>query len=336
MLKLALKSLLFIAPFVILLTLERALPTQVWTFRVWEAAVNPSGKMQGPFLSNRHIEKVETGDRRLPNGPSKKVEWFTDKYGYRNRPPLSETYDVVTIGDSNFVGSFLDQKDMFAETLGRECRCSVYNHSYQGPRDFKEFLRQRRFKSSPPKLVVYDIRGFDMYDPKGWHGVLPDESAPAEEDGTTISDSEIEALIWDAQGSKQPARNWLRARLKIAVLALPSSNLAPRTVSKTNEELASEHGDELGEILAAYKHRLEKRGTRFVVFLIDSDASTEKAIRPYIEKAGVDLLALPNVPERASYFQEADSHWTVEGVRAAAKVTASYVAKRKILESPAR
>jgi hypothetical protein len=331
--KLILKSVLFMAPFAVLAALELyVLPTEFWTFRVWEAATNGiGGPPKGPFIPNLHIEKRETGDHRLPNGPTKQVEWFTDKFGYRNRPPLRERYDVVTIGDSNFAGSFLDQKDTFAETLERECRCTVYNHAYQGPVDFRNYLRQVRFDRFPPKLIVYDIRSFDLYDPAGWHGPLPD--LPADEDGTTLSNSEIEALQPESRYRKQAGLNWMRARLEIAVRGLPSSTLGPRGRSKLNSELAAERGAELAAILASYQSRLQRHGTRFVVFFLEPDPELEDLLKPYFEQAGVDLLSLPRVADpRSAYFQAADSHWTEEGVRAAASVVSSYISKQRIVE----
>lgn len=335
--KLILKSILFVAPFAVFAVLEfYVLPVDFWTFRVWEAATNGiGGPVKGPFIPKMHIEKLETGDRRLPNGPTKQVEWFTDKYGYRNRPPLRERYDVVTIGDSNFAGSFLDQKDTFAETLERECRCSVYNHAYQGPGDFRNYLRQIRFDRFPPKLVVYDIRSFDLYDPAGWHGPLPD--LPADEDGTTLSSSEIDVLNRKVQYKKQPGLNWMRARLGIAVRGSPSSTLAPRGRSKLNSELASEHGAELAAILASYQSRLQQHGTRFVVFYLESDPELENLLRPYFEQAGVDLVSFARVADpRNAYFQAADSHWSEQGVRAAASVVAAYISKQNIVAQTPR
>jgi len=269
--KLILKSILFMAPFAVFAVVEwYVLPVGFWTFRVWEAAGNGiGGPLKGPFIPKMHIEKLETGDRRLPDGPTKQVEWFTDKFGYRNRPPLRERYDVVTIGDSNFVGTFLDQKDTFAETLERECRCTVYNHAYQGPVDFRNYLRQARFDKFPPKLVVYDIRSFDLYNPPGWHEPLQD--LPADEDGTTLSSSEIEVLQRKSRYKTQAALNWMRARLGIAIRRLPFSTLGPRGRSKLNSEMASEHGAELAAILSSYQSRLQEHGTRFVVFYLEPD-----------------------------------------------------------------
>jgi hypothetical protein len=57
-------------------------------------------------------------------------------------------------------------------------------------------------------------------------------------------------------------------------------------------------------------------------------------IRPIIERAGVDFLTFPRVPDlNEAYFQEADSHWREDGVNAAVSVVAAYIRDKKILES---
>jgi hypothetical protein len=98
-------------------------------------------------------------------------------------------------------------------------------------------------------------------------------------------------------------------------------------------QLASEHGAELAAILASYKSRLQQHGTRFVVFFLEPDPELEDLLRPHFEQAGVDLLSFPRVADpRRAYFQAADSHWTEQGVRAAASVVSSYISKQRIVE----
>ena len=83
------KFALLAAPFVALIAIELfVLPVDFFTFRVWEAVtiqyVRPA---EGIFYPRMHVVKDEHADRlgfRDPN--PRKVEWFTDQYGFRNRP----------------------------------------------------------------------------------------------------------------------------------------------------------------------------------------------------------------------------------------------------------
>jgi alginate O-acetyltransferase complex protein AlgJ len=326
-------SILFAAPFLLFLGIELfVLPIDAFTFRVWEAATISGNFLKGAFLPFLHIEKIESGDRRLPNGPTKRVEWFTDGFGYRNRLRPIARFDVVAIGDSNIVGTFLDQPNTFAETLERSCGCTVYNHAYSGPGDFLNYLRQERFAKFPPKLVFYDFRDYDLYD-EARFPPIPD--LPADQ-GNISSEPQwkTEMAILGVRYNKHTALNWAKARLHLAITRFPYSNLAPRAKLKSATELIEENGDKFAGVMADYKKYLEARGSHFVVFVIDTDYKLADRIRPLLERAGVDVLTFPRVADpRAAYFQDWDSHWREEGVAAAASVVAAYIRDKKILES---
>jgi hypothetical protein len=148
-------------PFLVLLLLEvLVLPIDFFTFRVWEAALaTPPYRYPSPFYPNLHIKKnKEFGDRYRAGDPSmvqaKPVEWFTDAYGWRNRRQVEtqERYDVVVLGDSNIVGSFLDQKDTLSEVLSARANKAVY--SYAGPSAGLYFSDPRMAKKSGDLLVI--------------------------------------------------------------------------------------------------------------------------------------------------------------------------------------
>ena len=119
--KLVIRGVLLSCPFVLLMVLELfILPIDFFTFRIWESLLATPYRYPGVFYPNMHVIKEhEYGDRYRILAPqdnkSKKVEWWTDSYGYRNRPELAKLnkYDAVILGDSNIVGSSLDQKILF-------------------------------------------------------------------------------------------------------------------------------------------------------------------------------------------------------------------------------
>ena len=125
-------------PFLALQLIELfVLPIDFFTFRVWEAALATPYRYPGAFYPELHVRKVrEYGDYYRIEGEqfkkqSKAVEWFTDRNGMRNRPEVEqcEKYDIVVLGDSNIVGSFLDQKDMLTEVLSARSGKTAYSYS---------------------------------------------------------------------------------------------------------------------------------------------------------------------------------------------------------------
>src|SRR5258706_14712801 len=123
--RLSLQAALLVLPFLGTLFLELfVLPVDLFTFRVWEAALATPYRYPGAFYPDLHVKKLkEYGDHYREGDPNKvrakAVEWHIDGYGWRNRPEIErrKNYDVVVLGDSNIVGSFLDQHDTLTEAL---------------------------------------------------------------------------------------------------------------------------------------------------------------------------------------------------------------------------
>jgi len=159
------KCALLLLPFPILQLAELfVFPIDLFTFRVWEAALAEPYNYPGPFYPNLYVKKDrEFGDRyRLGGanmGEKKSVEWYIDTYGWRNRPEIekSDQYDIVVLGDSNIVGSFLDQKDTLSETLSSRERLIAYSYSF-GSRHVTPFFSDPRIKVKAPKLVVSESK----------------------------------------------------------------------------------------------------------------------------------------------------------------------------------
>lgn len=163
--RVVLRGALLLLPFPLLLFAELfALPIDFFTFRVWEAALTTIYRYPGVFYPNLHVKKAkEYGDHYRLGDPSqvqaKPVEWFTDAYGYRNRPEIEqrEKYDAVVLGDSNIVGSFLDQKDTLTEVMGTRSGRTVYSYSV-GSDHISLFFSDPRFAQKSPSLLVVESK----------------------------------------------------------------------------------------------------------------------------------------------------------------------------------
>lgn len=159
--KFLIKLLIFSLPFIIFASYIAyeilILPIDHFTFRAWEAlkVYKNTSILSGPFYPNTYLKKQELGDLSgLTKYPViKDVEWFTDKYGYRNKADSDETYDIVVIGDSAIAGSSLTQSDMFTEKLGEKLKVNTYAFA---PSNFNKFLEDKRFIEHPPDLVIVE------------------------------------------------------------------------------------------------------------------------------------------------------------------------------------
>jgi hypothetical protein len=161
---LILRAAALLSPIIALQILEIfILPPDYFTFRVWEAAVSPYDRFPGGFYPNLNIyREKEYGDRYRSGGgyvQYKTVHWVTDPRGWRNRSDVygARIYDVVTLGDSNIVGSFMDQRDTLAETMSRKSGLNVYNYS-DGYKHIKYYFSDKRMSEKGTKLVVIESK----------------------------------------------------------------------------------------------------------------------------------------------------------------------------------
>lgn len=163
--RVVLKGGLLLLPFLILQFLELfVLPIDFFTFRVWEAALAEPYRYPGAYYPNLYVRKRNEYGDQYRSGDSakvqaKEVEWFIDAYGFRNRPEIErqEKYNVVIIGDSNIVGSFLDQKDTISEAL--QTRSGVVPYSYSiGHDKIGLFFSDPRMREKSTKLLVVETK----------------------------------------------------------------------------------------------------------------------------------------------------------------------------------
>lgn len=154
------------------------LPVQSFTFRQWEALMSENGNnIQYAFFPNAQIAMWEYGDqfRYRTRIPPRLTRWFTDSMGYRNREHyhMGDKYCFVAIGDSNVIGSSLDQSEMLSEVLQRKSACLAYNAA--APNATQRFFAREEFRANPPQFVVlqsiaghfYSDHAFAMFDSSG-------------------------------------------------------------------------------------------------------------------------------------------------------------------------
>jgi alginate O-acetyltransferase complex protein AlgJ len=154
--RLVIQALIFTLPFAAVLAVEVfLLPIDAFTFRHWEAMDNgsPHKLFEGPFYPSVHLEAEEHGAEgyRTSLGGSRFTVAETDRHGFRYSPSSFERFDVVIIGDSNTVGSYLDQSETLSRLLEECLGTGVYPFARAG---IKEFYRSERFRKSPPKVVL--------------------------------------------------------------------------------------------------------------------------------------------------------------------------------------
>ncbi len=269
------KFLILGAPFVIAVAIELfLLPIDYFTFRVWEsllfhsAAVHP---VPGGFYPNMHVVKSEKSDQlgfRDPN--SKLVEWYTDEFGFRNRPEFARhsRFDIVIIGDSNIVGSYLDQKDTIAEVLARKCRCLTYSY---GGGSKKSFFSDPRFRANPPRAIVAEARPGELYRKdvvELYYGDV--DSLTSQEMPTSVLSVRLAILI--DRALKANMLEFVRSRLGVQ-RKLENNNKVPE-LSLTERTVFTEH------IVSTMSDETRRRGGGFVFFLIpDPDRSLDESVR---------------------------------------------------------
>lgn len=222
------KGLLLLLPFAVLIVLELfVLPLDFFTFRVWEAASSMITRYPGAFYPDLHITKAqEYGDRYREGGAartqSKPVTWYTDHYGWRNRPEVEQQprYDVVVLGDSNIVGSFLDQRDTLTEVMSARGNVTAYSYSIGSDHVSLFFSDPRMVQKSPKLLVVeskvgnWDRNNSYLYNfrqrPDGTLDLI-DRSTEMDIYYDPKRDRTLARL--ESQWAKQPLWHWLKATL---------------------------------------------------------------------------------------------------------------------------
>jgi len=310
------------------------LPIDYFTFRFWEAlATNKVYLLPGPFYPNFYLEKYSAGDHVF-RGPRKKLVRFqSDEYGQRNPPDTKETYEIVIVGDSNIVGSHIDEPDTIRARLESRCNCRVYAYGSGLPGNILSFLADERFVKHPPPYVVFEFRTGDVeqgdlpvYRPCG-ASAFPNRTLAARLCDsvdtkllhvlTALGLQQHEAiLIYLDRLYKQPAYHFLHSQLRLTAtihLAGPAFPFEPARIERSMEALRS------------YRAALHERGSKLILFAMPKYIDNKRSFSPWLSQAreeSFDVISIDpsSVPPEilSSWWMKEDSHWREQSIEFAA------------------
>ncbi len=330
------------------------LPMNFFTFRIWETiSVNSMRVMSGPFYPNVHMQMEEEGELapRTPFAQKRKVEWYTDPYGYRNRDTEN---DVLLIGDSNITGAKLSQEETLAEVLEQQLGRNVYSFA---PATMNRFLATDRFQENPPKLVI--VSSIERRVPE----------LPAV--GENGIGSRIRNFTGNLIGSSSFLTSAAVAADRISKLALYRRTLAEidRAAGNrqyisyndeffmegelANRDFSEEELDRIADVLEGYRDVLHARGIHFVFLPIPNKENIYHNLLPNrkeatflpqllrrLEERGVAYVDLQ--PTFKELYQEQqvqlypvdDAHWNEVAVQVAAQLLTRHSTVAQLQASP--
>lgn len=334
--RVSLKLLLLLIPLLLLQAAElMVLPPDVFAFRFWEAMITRQVYLlPGPFYPNRRLDKWTTGDQ-TPRGPRTKfVHFQSDEFGQRNPPNQGWQYDIVVIGDSNVVGSHVDESDTIRAALARRCNCGVYAYGPYLPFNILSFLSDQRFDVHPPKWVVMEFRPGDV-EQRNLPVFRPCQPSPYP-DGSMASrlcslrnappgtEPLLRVLAWLGLGGrteflvlvdrlmKQSGYHYLQARLRLVSGTKPT----PARHDATSVDVA--HAI---EAFRSYEVALARRGARLLLFSMHNQKVGPASVSPWLadlRRAGFDVVSIDATTTPADLFSrwwfDIDSHWREESI----------------------
>ena len=327
-------------PFIVWPLLEATvLPIDTFTFRIWEAiCVNKVRIMSGPFYPNQHMVMEEEGELapHTAFATKRKVEWFTDAYGYRNRDTKC---DVLLIGDSNITGSKLSQEETLAEVLERQINKDVYAFA---PATMNRFLATDRFiKDAPEVVIVSSIeRRIPELPAVGANGL---DSRIRNYTGNLINSSSVltYAAITADRISKLGLYNRTLANLnrkfgKKDYVSYNNEFFIEGEIA--NRDFSEEEIQQMADVLEGYKLAVEERGIRFMFMPIPNKENIYYKLLPSqkkpdflprlvaeLHKRDVDVINIQDTFEQlyqqknVPLFPVDDAHWNEIAVKVASE-----------------
>ncbi len=318
------------------------IPLDFYAFRVHEILDDQRQYLfeRGPYYPDQHAQKMEEGDigRHTPYAVKKHAEWHTDTYGYRNRS--GEPTEVVLVGRSEASGLSLSQEDTLAEALQRKLGTSVYSYA---PKDFAEFLKEKRFEKTPPKVVILTMTEREFHtliSLKEWASAAP----RAKRSWLSHLPPPVQ-IYWDKTQKKPLITHYLLKSL------LYEYYKAPEAVDKSNNMLFflyalykitgyQSNPALMGTVvrnLKEYQSEADKRGTQLIFVPVPTkeniywdripDAAKKEFERPVFTSQLIAKLREQRIPvvELEPLFVEAkdrgevlyqldDTHWNPRGV----------------------
>jgi hypothetical protein len=293
---------------------------------------DPSGMIPAPaFLVNTHVKMHERGVLN-PGANVKLTEWFTDAWGYRNRPRTDTPtpWDIVFIGDSHMAGDYLDQKDTLPETVEAMSGLTSYNHGMQGVRDMVRFLWDKRFLENPPRWVVYETNEHLLFEActTGKELLrLPNDLGTRD---FRVPDEEIFRSNLTARWKKHMLLNWVLARLQTSAAIHPHSP-SGQNYEKIVDELWTQCRHNISKTAASineYRKAVEARNSKFIFLMVSRGGhpGMVEMIRDAVQPYGMRFVTLPNRNNNMmQFFHTEDTHWNERGVKATAKLLLSVI-----------
>ncbi len=343
------RLLLVALPLAALLVVEALLPIDAFTFRAWEAlevrsrlvdtrAVRlfPWTTLPGPFLPDARLALVEQGDlgHHTPLAQHRFVSWVTDAWGYRASPAGADP-ELVLVGDSEVVGTGLDQDETIAEVLRTGHGLGAYPYA---PSNLAAFFADRRFSERPPRFLVVECVERQVLEDYRVLPVLRPKPRPVR----LVESAPLRAFetAWNRL-SRLAALGYLRARI----------NGRPPPVARGDllfyrglEDAAAPDPARVGaaaDTLAQLSAQARARGMRFAVLVVPDKETIYAdlfgaarppllaALRRELEARGVEAIDLegPFLAARARgeppYLGD-DTHWSASGVRVAGALVAAW------------
>ena len=309
------------------------LPVDRFTFRFWEALlVQKIHLLPGPFYPNIDLEKYSAGDKVRQAPGTKRVRFHSDEFGQRNPASPDDAYDIVFVGDSNIVGSHVDEPDTIRAVLEKDCHCRVYVYGDGLPDNITGFLEDERFRRNPPATVIFEFRPGDFE-----QGRLPvyetckgsqyanralvarscdslDSPLLHVLDAAGLSGKPA-ALVYTDRFFKQPAYHYLHSRLGLSITpdagVTPAINLDEARLGKSAKALRS------------YRAAVEMRGSTFALFVMPRYTTGARRGLPApwlsaLRDDGFHVVSIDSsttpVDILSSWWMKDDSHWREESI----------------------
>jgi hypothetical protein len=344
------RLLLVTLPLAALLVVETLLPNDAFTFRAWEAlevrdrlvdtrAVRlfPYTTLPGPFLPDTRLSLVEEGDlgHHTPLAQQRFVSWVTDAWGYRASPADADP-ELVLVGDSEVVGTGLDQGETIAEVLRTGHGVGAYPYA---PSNLAAFFADRRFGERPPRWLVVECVERQVLEDFQVMPALRPKPRPVQ----LVESAPLRAFetAWNRL-NRMAALGYLRARINGRPPPLARADLL---FLRGLDGVAAPDPTRIraaAETLAALAARARAKGMRFAVLVVPDKETIYAdlfpgarrptllaALRRELQERGVEAIDLegPFLAARARgdqpYLRD-DTHWSAAGVSLAGELVAAW------------
>ena len=337
-----LRDVLLFVLFCAAINLVNFLPTELFTFRNWEALTYQRRLgffSYGAFYRDQSTRRSEYGDLAHHSSLALRKEeiiWRTDRLGNRN-DEFVQTPDIVLVGDSDLTGSGVSQENTLVNLINQDGRYRAYSIA---PKGMDELMTMMTYGViDTPTVVVYQRIERETL------SIPPIRSAGASLGGRELSrirTNTAAAVAFEAMDkihAQRPFR-YLQARLRgtnglanSIQSSVDSSFFFLRYAAIHAVNYASSDGDlnHVAEALVRYRDFLASRNIEFVFLPVPNKATIYHDLVPLdsqpvflarlIQRLKADSIRVVDTFEmftRAAkrellYFQD-DTHWNERAI----------------------